>query len=57
MGIGGLAGILALMFHSVVERNLQVPSNAFLFTIIMAMVVTISRKSVKANSVNELIRE
>jgi O-antigen ligase len=43
IGIGGLVGVLALMFHSVVERNLQVPSNAFLFTIIMAVVVTISR--------------
>jgi O-antigen ligase len=57
IGTGGLVSILALMFHSVVERNIQVPSNAFLFTIIMAMVVTISRKSVKADSVNELIRE
>ena len=39
MGIGGLVGILALMFHSLVERNIQVPSNAFLYTFIMALVL------------------
>jgi O-antigen ligase len=51
IGIGGLAGILALMFHSIVERNIQVPSNAFLFTMIMAIVVTISsRKGVRQSS-------
>ncbi len=38
-GIGGLVGILALMFHSIVERNLQVPANAFLFTFLWAMVL------------------
>jgi O-antigen ligase len=39
MGIGGLVGILALMFHSMVERNIQVPANAFLYTFIWALVL------------------
>jgi O-antigen ligase len=39
IGIGGLVGILALMFHSLVERNLQVPANAFLFAFIWALVL------------------
>jgi len=39
LGIGGLMGILALMFHSIVERNLQVPANAFLFTFLWALVL------------------
>jgi O-antigen ligase len=37
--IGGLVGILALMFHSLVERNLQIPSNAFLYTFLWALVL------------------
>jgi O-antigen ligase len=44
IGIGGLVGILALMFHSIVERNIQVPSNAFLYTFIWALVLKISTK-------------
>jgi O-antigen ligase len=39
IAIGGLVGILALMFHSMVERNMQVPANAFLFTFIWALVL------------------
>jgi O-antigen ligase len=39
IAIGGLVGILALMFHSLVERNIQVPSNAFLYTFIFALVL------------------
>jgi O-antigen ligase len=39
IGIGSLVGILALMFHSMVERNLQVPANAFLFTFLWALVL------------------
>jgi O-antigen ligase len=39
IGIGGLVGTLALMFHSMVERNLQVPANAFLYTFIWALVL------------------
>jgi len=38
VGIGGLVGILALMLHSLVEANIQIPANAFLFTFIFAMV-------------------
>jgi putative inorganic carbon (HCO3(-)) transporter len=44
IGIGGLVGILALMFHSMVERNIQVPANAFLYTFILALVLRISAK-------------
>ncbi len=39
IAIGGVVGILALMFHSLVERNIQVPSNAFLYTFIFALVL------------------
>ena len=42
IGIGGLVGILTLMFHSLVERNIQVPSNAFLYTILWVIVLRIS---------------
>jgi O-antigen ligase len=41
IGIGGLVGILALIFHSMVERNLQVPGNAFLFTFMWALVLRV----------------
>jgi O-antigen ligase len=42
IGIGGLVGILALMLHSLVERNIQVPSNAFLYTFVFALILRIS---------------
>jgi O-antigen ligase len=42
IALGGLVGILALMFHSLVERNIQVPANAFLYTFIFALVLKIS---------------
>ena len=42
IGISGLVGILALMFHSIVERNIQVPANALLYTILWAIVLRIS---------------
>ena len=42
IGIGCLIGILALMFHSIVERNIQVPANAFLYTVMWVMVLTIA---------------
>jgi O-antigen ligase len=45
IGISGLVSILALTFHSMVERNIQVPSNAFLYTFIWALVLTISTKA------------
>jgi len=47
IGIGGLVGILALMFHSLVERNIQVPANAFLFTFLWAVVLRISTKETR----------
>ena len=42
IAMGGLVGILALMFHSLVERNIQVPANAFLYTFIFALVLRIA---------------
>jgi len=39
IAIGGLVGILALMFHSQVERNVQVPANAFLYTMLWGWVL------------------
>jgi O-antigen ligase len=42
IAMGGLVGILALMFHSMVERNIQVPANAFLYTLIFAIVLRIA---------------
>jgi O-antigen ligase len=48
LGIGGLVGILALMCHSVVERNIQVPANAFLWTFLWAIILeTGARKPIK----------
>ncbi len=41
IGMGGMIGILSLMFHSLVERNIQIPANAFLFTILWAIVLRI----------------
>jgi hypothetical protein len=37
--MGSLVGILALMFHSLVEANIQIPANAFLFTFIFGLVL------------------
>jgi len=42
IGIGSLVGVLALMFHSLVERNIQVPANAFLYTILWAIILKVS---------------
>ncbi len=42
VGIGGLVGILALMFHSIMERNIQIPANAFLYAVMWAIVLTIA---------------
>jgi len=41
IAMGGLIGILALMFHSLVERNIQIPANAFLYTLIWVVVLRI----------------
>ena len=49
IALGALVGILALMFHSLVERNIQVPANAFLYTVLWAMVLSDS-KIVRDNS-------
>jgi O-antigen ligase len=56
LGIGALVGILALMFHSLVERNIQVPSNAFLYTILWAMVLRITEKGAISKSAYQNIR-
>ena len=45
-GIGSLVGILALMFHSLVERNIQVPANAFLYTLLWVIVLRISTRGI-----------
>jgi putative inorganic carbon (HCO3(-)) transporter len=50
IAMGALAGILALMFHSLVERNIQVPSNAFLYTILWAIVLRITEKGTISKS-------
>lgn len=47
IGMGGMVGILALMFHSLVERNIQVPANAFLYTFIWALVLRILPKETR----------
>jgi hypothetical protein len=39
-------GILALMFHSMVERNIQVPANAFLFTFLWALVLKVTNRPI-----------
>jgi O-antigen ligase len=48
IGIGGLVGILALLMHSMVERNIQVPANAFLFTFTLALVLKISAQKTES---------
>ncbi len=45
VGIGAMVGILALMFHSTVERNLQIPANAFLFTFLWALTLRFHKKN------------
>jgi O-antigen ligase len=44
LAIGSMVGILAIMFHSLVERNIQVPANAFLYTVLWAIVLATTRK-------------
>jgi len=39
IAIGAMVGILGLMLHSLVERNIQVPANAFLYTFLWALVL------------------
>jgi O-antigen ligase len=40
IGIGALTGILALMLYSLVEKNLQVPANALLYTFLWGLIIT-----------------
>jgi O-antigen ligase len=47
VALGGLVGLLALMFHSLVERNIQVPANAFLYTFVFALILRIASVSKK----------
>jgi hypothetical protein len=37
-----LTGILALMFYSLVEKNLQVPANALLYAFLWGLAITSS---------------
>jgi len=55
IALGGGVGILALMFHSLVERNIQVPANAFLYTFIFALILKISMAEAeyKRNKLNK----
>ena len=58
IALGGLVGILALMFHSLVERNIQVPANAFLYTFIFALVLRMApinqEKRSRTNQTNRI---
>jgi O-antigen ligase len=46
--LGGLIGILALMFHSLVERNIQVPANALFYTLLWGIVLNGSKRAPKS---------
>jgi len=48
IALGGLVGILALMFHSLVERNIQVPANALFYTVLWAIVIRDSKGVTKS---------
>jgi O-antigen ligase len=37
--LGALAGITAILFHSIADFNLHIPANAILFTILAALIV------------------
>ncbi len=50
IGVGGMVGILALMFHSLVERNIQIPANAFLYAFIWALVLRAGHAGKGSNS-------
>jgi O-antigen ligase len=56
IGIGGMVGILALMFHSLFERNIQVPANAFLYTFIWALVFRATHQGNSWKSLNQVGR-
>ena len=44
IAIGAMVGILGLMLHSLVERNIQVPANAFLYTFLWATVLRFTHR-------------
>jgi O-antigen ligase len=50
IGRGALTGILALMFYSLVEKNLQVPANALLYTFLWGLTITPSLQKRKRQS-------
>ncbi|MBM4277985.1 MAG: O-antigen ligase family protein [Deltaproteobacteria bacterium] len=50
IAMGGLIGILALMFHSLVERNIQIPANAFLYAFIWGLVLRAGHAERGSNS-------
>jgi O-antigen ligase len=54
IALGGLAGILAILLHSFFDFNLQIPANAFLLTVIIAL--TYKSVSLKFNE-DEPIRK
>jgi O-antigen ligase len=45
IGIGGLVGILALMLHSTVEANIQIPANSFLYTFLFGLILRLPDSS------------
>ncbi len=53
VGLGGMVGILALMFHSQVERNLQIPANAFLYTLFWGIVLRLSVRNVEKEPIGK----
>lgn len=50
IGIGAMIGIVGLMLHSLVETNIQIPSNAFLYTFLFAIVLRVSKSETKSLS-------
>jgi len=53
IAMGGLIGILALMFHSLVERNIQIPANALLYVLIWALILRTTNNKEKSNSMTQ----
>ena len=50
IAIGSVGSILALIFHSTVERNLQIPANSFIFIFIWALILKISYPLIQRKS-------
>ena len=47
--IGGLVGVVAIMFHSHVERIIQVPANAFLYTMLWGFILKEQTQDMEIN--------